>query len=47
MIKDINDKGTRCSGLPLAGKDGDLTANQVCGWTTGLSGAGAVCQGLS
>jgi formylmethanofuran dehydrogenase subunit B len=35
MIKDINDKGTRCSGLPLAGKDGDLTANQVCGWTTG------------
>ena len=35
MIKDINDKGARCSGLPLAGKDGDLTANQVCGWTTG------------
>jgi formylmethanofuran dehydrogenase subunit B len=35
MIKDINNKGTRCSGLPLAGKDGDLTANQVCGWTTG------------
>ncbi|ESS72995.1 tungsten-containing formylmethanofuran dehydrogenase 2 subunit B [Methyloglobulus morosus KoM1] len=34
MIKDIN-KGTRCSGLPLAGKEGDLTANQVCGWTTG------------
>lgn len=35
MVKDLNDKGTRCSGLPLAGKDGDLTANQVCGWTTG------------
>jgi formylmethanofuran dehydrogenase subunit B len=35
MIKDINDKGSRCSGFPLAGKDGDLTANQVCGWTTG------------
>ncbi len=35
MVKDINDKGTRCSGLPLAGKEGDLTANQVCGWTTG------------
>lgn len=35
MIKDVNDKGTRCSGLPLAGKEGDLTANQVCGWTTG------------
>lgn len=35
MIKDINNKNTRCSGLPLAGKEGDLTANQVCGWTTG------------
>ncbi len=35
MVKDINNQGTRCSGLPLAGKEGDLTANQVCGWTTG------------
>lgn len=35
MIKDINSQGTRCSGLPLAGKEGDQTANQVCGWTTG------------
>lgn len=35
MIKDINDKGTRCSGLPLAGKEGGQTANQVCSWTTG------------
>ena len=35
IIKDINDKNTRCSGLPLAGKEGDLTASQVCGWTTG------------
>jgi formylmethanofuran dehydrogenase subunit B len=35
MIKDINNRNTRCSGLPLAGKEGDLTANQVCGWTTG------------
>lgn len=35
MIKDINDLNTRCSGLPLAGKEGDQTANQVCGWTTG------------
>jgi formylmethanofuran dehydrogenase subunit B len=34
-IKDINDQNTRCSGLPLAGKEGDQTANQVCGWTTG------------
>ena len=34
MIKDLNN-ATRCSGLPLAGKEGDQTANQVCGWTTG------------
>ena len=34
MIKDLN-QTTRCSGLPLAGKEGDQTANQVCGWTTG------------
>ncbi|MEC4749825.1 formylmethanofuran dehydrogenase subunit B [Methylomicrobium sp. Wu6] len=36
MIKDINDMNTRCSGLPLGGKEGDQTANQVCGWTTGF-----------
>ena len=35
MIKDLNDQNTRCSGLPLAGKEGDQTANQVCAWTTG------------
>lgn len=35
MIKDINQQNARCSGLPLAGKEGDQTANQVCGWTTG------------
>lgn len=35
MVKDINDRGTRCSGLPLGGKEGDQTANQVCGWITG------------
>ena len=35
LIKEINDRNTRCSGLPLAGKEGDQTANQVCGWTTG------------
>jgi formylmethanofuran dehydrogenase subunit B len=34
MIKDLNNT-TRCSGLPLGGKEGDQTANQVCGWTTG------------
>lgn len=35
MIKDINNRNTRSSGLPLGGKEGDQTANQVCGWTTG------------
>ncbi len=35
MVKDINNRNTRCSGLPLGGKEGDQTANQVCGWTTG------------
>lgn len=35
IVKDINMQGTRCSGLPLGGKEGDYTANQVCGWTTG------------
>ncbi|OAI14806.1 formylmethanofuran dehydrogenase subunit B [Methylomonas koyamae] len=35
IVKDINLQGTRCSGFPLGGKEGDQTANQVCGWTTG------------
>lgn len=35
MVKDLNDQNTRCSGLPLGGKEGDQTANQVCGWITG------------
>jgi formylmethanofuran dehydrogenase subunit B len=35
MIKDLNSLNTRCSGFPLGGKEGDQTANQVCGWTTG------------
>ncbi len=34
MVKDVNQK-TRCSGLPLGGKEGDQTANQVCAWQTG------------
>ncbi|MGR9073078.1 MAG: formylmethanofuran dehydrogenase subunit B [Gammaproteobacteria bacterium] len=34
IVKDLNKK-TRCSGLPLGGREGDLTANQVCGWITG------------
>ena len=35
IVKDINDQGKRCSGFPLGGREGDQTANQVCGWTTG------------
>jgi len=35
MIKDLN-RTTRCAGLPLGGKEGDMTANQVCGWQTGF-----------
>jgi len=35
MVKEINNMNTRSAGLPLAGKEGDQTANQVCGWTTG------------
>ncbi len=34
MVKDLNHT-TRCSGLPLGGREGDQTANQVCGWQTG------------
>ena len=34
LIKELN-FATRSSGLPLAGKEGDQTAHQVCGWTTG------------
>lgn len=35
IVKDINLQDTRCSGFPLGGKEGDQTANQVCGWVTG------------
>ncbi len=34
MVKDINMMDTRSSGFPLGGKEGDQTANQVCGWTS-------------
>ncbi|NOQ77334.1 MAG: formylmethanofuran dehydrogenase subunit B, partial [Methylococcaceae bacterium] len=34
MVKDINTMDTRCSGFPLGGKEGDQTANQVCGLTS-------------
>lgn len=46
MIKDINDFNTRCSGLPLGGKEGDQTANQVCGWTTGYPARTRFSQGF-
>ena len=35
LVKDVNKSGVRCSGFPLGGKEGDQTANQVCGWQTG------------
>jgi formylmethanofuran dehydrogenase subunit B len=35
LIKDVNASGVRYSGFPLGGKEGDQTANQVCGWQTG------------
>ena len=35
LVKDVNESGVRCSGFPLGGKEGDQTANQVCGWQTG------------
>ena len=44
MVKDIN-QTTRCSGFPLGGKDGDQTANQVCGWTTGYAARVSFAKG--
>jgi formylmethanofuran dehydrogenase subunit B len=35
LVKDVNASGVRSSGFPLGGKEGDQTANQVCGWQTG------------
>ncbi|BCX82337.1 formylmethanofuran dehydrogenase subunit B [Methylomarinovum caldicuralii] len=35
LVKEIN-RTTRCSGLPLGGKNGDQTVTQVCGWQTGF-----------
>ncbi len=34
LVKDLNAE-TRYSGFPLGGREGDQTANQVCGWITG------------
>lgn len=44
MVKDVN-QTTRCSGFPLGGKDGDQTANQVCGWTTGYAARVSFAKG--
>lgn len=46
IVKDINDQGTRCSGLPLVGKEGEQTANQVCGWTTGYPARVSFAKGF-
>lgn len=35
MIKELNDK-TRSNGLPLGGKDGGITVNQVSAWQSGF-----------
>jgi formylmethanofuran dehydrogenase subunit B len=35
LVKDLN-RGTRFSGLPLGGNEGDVTANQVCSWQSGF-----------
>ncbi len=44
MVKDLNHT-TRCSGFPLGGKEGDQTANQVCGWTTGYAARVSFAKG--
>ncbi|MGB4499071.1 MAG: formylmethanofuran dehydrogenase subunit B [Methylococcaceae bacterium] len=44
MIKNLNET-TRCSGFPLGGKEGDQTANQVCGWTTGYAARVSFAKG--
>ena len=44
MIKNLNET-TRCSGFPLGGKEGDQTANQVCGWTSGYAARVSFAKG--
>lgn len=44
LIKDLN-RDTRFSGMPLAGSDGDLTAESVQLWQTGYSGRTSYGQG--
>jgi formylmethanofuran dehydrogenase subunit B len=44
MVKELN-QTTRCSGFPLGGKEGDYTANQVCGWTSGYAARVSFAKG--
>jgi formylmethanofuran dehydrogenase subunit B len=46
IVKEINEQGTRCSGFPLGGKEGDQTANQVCGWITGYPARTSFARGF-
>ncbi len=45
LIKSLN-RTTRCSGLPLGGKEGDQTATQVCTWLTGFPGRVSFSRGF-
>lgn len=44
LVKDLN-KTTRFSGLPLAGNDGDMTADSVLLWQTGYATRTSFAQG--
>ena len=44
LVKDLN-KTTRFSGLPLAGNDGDMTADSVLLWQTGYGARTSYAQG--
>jgi len=46
LVKDVNASGVRCSGFPLGGKEGDQTANQVCGWQTGYPARVSFAKGF-
>ncbi|MCH9698340.1 MAG: formylmethanofuran dehydrogenase subunit B, partial [Gammaproteobacteria bacterium] len=45
LVKDLN-LTTRCSGFPLGGREGDQTANQVCGWITGYPARSSFSSGF-
>ena len=46
IVRDVNLQGTRCSGFPLGGREGDQTANQVSGWTTGYPARVSFARGF-